>query len=73
QLSDFLRGTLRKDEKQFILLEDELKHLRLYLDIEKVRFGHRLKTIFSQTNRVSQNSITFENGNYAFQNNCAVR
>ncbi|MFD2743883.1 MULTISPECIES: sensor histidine kinase [Sphingobacterium] len=46
QLSDFLRGTLRKDEKQFILLEDELKHLRLYLDIEKVRFGHRLKTIF---------------------------
>lgn len=46
QLSDFLRGTMRKDEKQFIPLEDELSHLRLYLDIEKVRFGHRLNTTF---------------------------
>lgn len=46
QLSDFLRGTMRKDEKQFIPLEDELSHLRLYLDIEKVRFGHRLRTEF---------------------------
>jgi len=25
-------------------LKDELTHLQLYLDIEKVRFGHRLKT-----------------------------
>jgi two-component system, LytTR family, sensor kinase len=44
QLSDFLRGTLRKEEHQLISLEEELKHLSLYLDIEKVRFGHRLHT-----------------------------
>lgn len=44
QLSDFLRGTIRKDSNQMIPLEEELKHLQLYLDIEKVRFGHRLKT-----------------------------
>lgn len=44
QLSDFLRGTIRKDSNQMITLEDELKHLQLYLDIEKVRFGHRLMT-----------------------------
>lgn len=44
QLSDFLRGTMRKDDKQLILLSDEIKHLELYLDIEKVRFGHRLNT-----------------------------
>lgn len=44
QLSDFLRGTIRKDNAQFISLEEELRHLVLYLDIEKVRFGHRLKT-----------------------------
>ncbi|MFI5171421.1 MAG: sensor histidine kinase [Chitinophagales bacterium] len=44
QLSDFLRGTVRKDNAQFIALEEELRHLTLYLDIEKVRFGHRLKT-----------------------------
>jgi sensor histidine kinase YesM len=42
QLSDFLRGTLKKEENQWISLEDELQHLQLYLDIEKVRFGHRL-------------------------------
>lgn len=47
QLSDFLRGTLRKDDKQLIPLVDEIKHLELYLEIEKVRFGHRLNTAFS--------------------------
>jgi two-component system LytT family sensor kinase len=44
QLSDFLRGTLKKEENQWITLEEELQHLELYLDIEKVRFGHRLHT-----------------------------
>ena len=44
QLSDFLRGTLRKDDQQLIALRDELEHLQLYLEIEKVRFGHRLAT-----------------------------
>ncbi|SJN51784.1 sensor histidine kinase [Sphingobacterium faecium] len=42
QLSDFLRGTLRKENNQLIVLQEELNHLELYLDIEKVRFGHRL-------------------------------
>lgn len=44
QLSEFLRGTLRKDEQQTFDLKEELTHLQLYLDIEKVRFGHRLST-----------------------------
>ena len=44
QLSDFLRGNLRKDEQQFVPLSEELQYLELYLDIEKVRFGHRLDT-----------------------------
>jgi two-component system, LytTR family, sensor kinase len=44
QLSDFLRTTLRKDEEQWIKMEEELESLELYLDIEKVRFGHRLST-----------------------------
>lgn len=44
QLSDFLRGTLRKDDQQFMEIDEELKHLSLYLEIEKVRFGHRLNT-----------------------------
>ncbi|HOZ85040.1 MAG TPA: histidine kinase [Niabella sp.] len=44
QLSDFLRGTLRKEESQMVSLEEEVKHLDLYLEIEKVRFGNRLQT-----------------------------
>ena len=44
QLSDFFRGTLRKDDQQLIPLAEEMEHLTLYLEIEKVRFGHRLKT-----------------------------
>jgi two-component system, LytTR family, sensor kinase len=49
QLSDFLRGTIKKDDQQWNTLEEEIQYLRLYLDIEKVRFGHRLQTeiIFS--------------------------
>ncbi len=42
QLSDFLRGTLKKDEEKMVSLREELDHLKLYLEIEKVRFGHRL-------------------------------
>ena len=45
QLSDFLRGTLKKEEHQLVSLREEIHHLQLYLDIEKVRFGHRLQTV----------------------------
>lgn len=45
QLSDFLRGTLRNDNEQLIPLKDELEHLELYLEIEKIRFGHRLEVL----------------------------
>jgi two-component system LytT family sensor kinase len=44
QLSDFLRGTLKKEEHQWVSIHEELQHLQLYLEIEKVRFGHRLST-----------------------------
>jgi hypothetical protein len=44
QLSDFFRGTLGKQESHQVTLTEELEQLKLYLEIEKVRFGHRLKT-----------------------------
>lgn len=50
QLSDFLRGTLKKDEKQLVLFSSELHHVNLYLEIEKVRFGHRLLTTINCNN-----------------------
>ncbi len=40
-LSDFMRLTLKSDDK-LVMFSEELKHLELYLGIEKVRFGHRL-------------------------------
>lgn len=43
QLSEFLRHTLKKDDTQLVSLKEELKQLNLYLEIEKVRFGHRLQ------------------------------
>jgi two-component system, LytTR family, sensor kinase len=46
QLSEFLRGTLKREEQQWIFLQEELQYLQLYLDIEKVRFGNRLSTAF---------------------------
>ncbi len=57
QLSDFLRGTMRKDEKQFTTVQEEINHLSLYLDIEKVRFGHRLSTSFTYDEEVLSASI----------------
>jgi len=41
-LSDYLRLTLQKSKEEFVNVQDELAYLNLYLDIEKVRFGHRL-------------------------------
>ena len=46
QLSEFLRGTIRKDHQQWLSLEEELNYLKMYLEIEKVRFGHRLEVDF---------------------------
>jgi LytS/YehU family sensor histidine kinase len=41
-LSSFLRKTLSSNEKQTSSLLDELKNAKLYLDIEKIRFGDKL-------------------------------
>lgn len=43
QLSDFLRATLKRADEQWITLAQEADYLRLYLSIERVRFGHRLE------------------------------
>lgn len=42
KLSDFMRYALSRKDDQPVTLQSELENLRLYLDIEKVRFGDRL-------------------------------
>jgi two-component system, LytTR family, sensor kinase len=44
KLSDFMRYALSRKDEQPVSLKSELENLRLYLDIEKVRFGERLVT-----------------------------
>ncbi|QHS63987.1 sensor histidine kinase [Chitinophaga agri] len=53
KLSDFLRGTLKREDQQWILLPEEMQYLQLYLDIEKVRFGHRLSTDIAAEEKAS--------------------
>lgn len=43
KLSDFLRYSLSHDRKETTTLRRELENTERYLEIEKVRFGHRLK------------------------------
>lgn len=42
KLSDIMRYSLSRKNDQPVTLENELEHLRLYLDVEKVRFGDKL-------------------------------
>jgi two-component system, LytTR family, sensor kinase len=44
KLSEFMRYALSKKDEQPVSLRSELENLRLYLDIEKVRFGDKLFT-----------------------------
>jgi hypothetical protein len=49
KLSTFLRYSLGQDLKELNSLSNELNNIRLYLDIEKVRFGDRLLLNFEST------------------------
>ena len=45
-LSDFLRGTIRNNEKQLSSFQDELEQMQRYLEIERFRFSDRLDLNF---------------------------
>ncbi|MCF8358362.1 MAG: histidine kinase [Prolixibacteraceae bacterium] len=49
KLSTFLRYSLKHKENQLVSLSQEIEHIKLYLEIEKVRFGEKLQTIFDTT------------------------
>lgn len=46
KLSEFLRSSLSKEKKDLHSLSEEIKQMQTYLEIEKVRFGERIKTDF---------------------------
>ncbi len=41
-LSDFMRYSLRKQHNELVALEEEINHIKLYLRIEKIRFGEKM-------------------------------
>jgi two-component system, LytTR family, sensor kinase len=45
-LSDFMRYSLRKQHNELVALEEEINHIRLYLQIEKIRFGDKMTYSF---------------------------
>lgn len=55
QLADFLRLTIRKDDQNWVKVSEEVEFLRLYLGIEKLRFGHRLKVSFQESEGAMEN------------------
>lgn len=52
KLGDFLRLTLDFNENQMVLLSEELRFLRSYLEIEQIRFSEKLQVIFDVNDEV---------------------
>jgi LytS/YehU family sensor histidine kinase len=52
RLSDFLRYALNQDAMQLTSLDNELKYIESYLNIEVVRFGERLKFDLNSKNDI---------------------
>ena len=63
KLADFLRYTLANNEKQKNKLSDELKNIKLYLEIEKVRFEEK----FEFVDNVSDECLVHEVPNMILQ------
>ena len=53
RLSSFLRYTLANEPTAHVTLAQEIDTLKLYLDLEKMRFEHRLRASFSVDPRVA--------------------
>ncbi len=55
KLSSFIRSTLAKTDNQFVKLIDELSNVRLYLEIEKIRFEGK----FDYIENITDNCLNF--------------
>ncbi len=55
KLASFLRGNLKREDQIWVTVEEEMEYIGLYLDIEKVRFSHRLDIQI----QVAEESLTY--------------
>jgi signal transduction histidine kinase len=57
QLAEVFRYTLKRSEKEWVRLEDELDFVRSYLEVEQARFGERLVVHMEVDEGVRQETI----------------
>jgi LytS/YehU family sensor histidine kinase len=57
KLSEFLRSTLERNDIQTSKLEEEIKTIKLYLDIEKIRFEDKIKFVEELDKRCLQKQV----------------
>jgi len=57
KLSEYLRYSLSNKEQQITTLKTELENIKLYLEIEKIRFGDRLKFQFNCSDETLNTTI----------------
>jgi sensor histidine kinase YesM len=57
KLSEYLRYSLSNEEQQITTLKTELENIKLYLEIEKIRFGDRLNFQFNCSDETMKATI----------------
>ncbi len=57
KLSDFLRSTLSGSSKHLVTLREEIDFSKLYLEIEKIRFGNKLNFVIEMENECNEKMI----------------
>jgi sensor histidine kinase YesM len=55
-LSEFMRGSIQQNQNELVSLKEEIRHLQLYTDIERVRFGDRLNVDYD----IPEELLTFK-------------
>ena len=58
-LSEFMRGSIQQHQNELVSLEEEIRHLGLYTEIEKVRFGDRLKVEYQLDDELLSKQLPF--------------
>jgi LytS/YehU family sensor histidine kinase len=54
-----MRGSVQQNQSELVTLQEEIRHLKLYTDIEKVRFGDRLHIAYHIEKQLLDKKLPF--------------
>ncbi|MCF8242417.1 MAG: histidine kinase [Melioribacteraceae bacterium] len=57
KLSSFLRGTLSRNDNQKVKLKEEIQNIKLYLDIEKIRFEDKFDLVENVSDECKETQV----------------